>query len=81
MERIEISPEATPTKALVIQAIAHTVQQTYPNCQDSFVADQVELLIKGDKPTNIIMTLCQQIMIDAGILVTKAENKASQCHE
>ena len=69
MERIEISPEATPTKALVIQAIAHTVQQTYPNCQDSFVADQVELLIKGDKPTNIIMTLCRQIMIDAQILI------------
>ncbi len=81
MPHIEISPKATPTKALVVQAIAHTVQQTYPNCQDSFVADQVELLIKGDKPTNIIMTLCRQIMIDAKILVTKAENKASQCHE
>ena len=71
MERIEISPEATPTKAIVIQAIARTVQQTYPNCQDSFVADQVELLIKGDKPTNTIMFLCQKIMIEAEILVKK----------
>ena len=73
MARIEISPEATPTKALVVQAIAHTVQQTYPNCQDSFVADQVDLLIKGDKPTNIIMSLCRDIMINAKILI-KDEN-------
>jgi hypothetical protein len=75
MDRIEISPEATPTKALVIQAIAKTVQRTYPNCQDSFVAHQVELLIKGDKPTNIIMVLCQQIMIDAEILVKKVDGE------
>jgi hypothetical protein len=73
MKPIEISPEATPTKALVIQAIAKTIQRTYPNCPESFVADQVELLIKGDKPTNLIMTLCQQIMINAEILVKKED--------
>ena len=71
MERIEISLEATPTKALVIQAIARTVQQTYPDCEESFVAEMVEKLIMGWKPTNTIMFLCQKIMIEAEILVKK----------
>ena len=75
MERIEISPEATPTKALVVQAIAKPVQRTYPNCPESFIADQVELLIKGDKPTNTIMPLCQQIMIEAEILVKAVDGE------
>ncbi len=75
MERIEISPEATPTKALVIQAIAKTVQRTYPNCQESFVAEQVEKLIKGEDPTNTIMFLCRSIMIDAEILVKTVDGE------